>query len=326
MAMRSKSITQINFRKSKKAVFFTITAVLLLLALTVMLSLQAGYKPSDRSVAETRIETMNEFVRTVKSDLQRGLYISSFRAVMSMEEFVSNGAFLNSSSSGFRDAIMTGMISNQSMSLMQDSTFPDWAARINAKAAEIDVRANISVGGISIRQKDSWTLLAEANITINITDSLNTASWHLNESVKSEMTITGLEDPVFSIGTQGRVIRQVNATLYEGNYVSGTDTTNLKRHIDGFYYTNSTSGPSFLMRLEGNYNASPFGIESFVNVPELQQKGVPQFQRSMVDYIYFGNLSTGQLYKVNSTYESWFIIDEASLDKYQVKDISIGLG
>ncbi len=316
----------ISVFKSKKSMFFTITAVLLLLALTVVLSLQASYKPSDRAVAETRIETMNEFVRTVKSDLQRGLYISSFRAVMSMEEFVSEGAFLNSSSSGFRDAIMTGRISNQSMSLMQGSTLPDWAARINAKASEIDVRANISVDGISISQKDSWILLAEANITINITDSLNTAAWHLNESVKSAITIIGLEDPVFSIGTQGRVIRQVNATLYEGNYVSGADTTNLKRHIDGFYYTNSTSGPSFLMRLEGNYNASPYGIESFVNVPELQQKGVPQFQRSMVDYIYFGNLSTEKLYRVNSTYESWLILGNSSLQKYQVTGLAQELG
>ncbi|MBI3051495.1 hypothetical protein HYY74_03480 [Candidatus Woesearchaeota archaeon] len=311
----------------KKAAFFTITAAILLLALAVTISYQTKYRPTDRAVSDARISTLNEFTKTVKDDMERGLYISSFRAIMSMEEFITTkGTLLNDSKLSFREAVTIGTISNQSMSLMQQSTFPDWVARINSKATETGLIANFSVNSLEISHKNPWTLLIESNISANITDNIGTASFIFNETIKAEISITGLEDPTFSSHTQGKIIRTVNGTTYEGNYASGTDTTNLRKHIDGNYYANSTSAPSFLMRLEGNYNSSAYGIESFVSVPDLQQKGITQYKRSMIDYVYFGNLSTSGLYKINNTYEPWLIIDEAHLDKYQVRSIASQMG
>ncbi len=305
----------------KKAMFFTIAAVALLLALSLVISLQAKYKPKDMIVLETRISTMDDFVRNVNSDLQRGLYISSFRAVLSMEDFVlSNGSFLDSSENAFRELVLNGTLYNSQVSLMRDSTMVEWAERIQSKAADIGLFANISIDGISLSNSDSWTLLVESNVTINVTDSLDSASWRINRSVRSSISIIGLEDPVFSLNTQGRVVRLINSSPFEGNYVSGSNASGLLAHIDGKYYANST-GPSFLMRLEGNYSNSSFGIESFVNVPELMHAGISEQEKSMVDYVYFGNLSTGSIYSVNGTY-NWFILDDAHLEKYQATSLS----
>lgn len=302
----------------KKGLFFTVTAVVLLLALSVMIYFQTRYVSSDDTVTDARISSMNDFAENIEDDLQRGLYISSFRAVLSMESYVSEGGvFLNSSSSAFDEAFLNGTINSEQMPLMQDSTLNDWSSRIKSQALQLGIIANISVDGVGIVQYDSWTLLVTSNITINITDTLYTASWILNESPSSFISVVGFEDPVFSVNTQNKVVRVINSTQFEGIYTSGNDTANLVKHIDAHYYTNST-GPSFLMRLEGNLSNSSFGIESFVNVPELQINGVPQYQRSMVDYVYFGNLSTDGLYSVNGTYESWFILDKSHLAKYQV--------
>ena len=106
----------------------------------------------------------------------------------------------------------------------------------------------------------------------------------------------------------------------EGNYVTGTDTTNFKRHIDGLYYANSSAGPSFLMRLEGNLSNSSTGIESIVRLPDLQVQGIPVYERSSVDYIYFGN-ATPTIYIINNTYESWLRLDDGHLDKYQASSL-----
>ncbi|MBI4438971.1 hypothetical protein HY640_03510 [Candidatus Woesearchaeota archaeon] len=305
----------------KKGVFFTLAAVLLLLALAMLVSLQSKYRQPDRAVVETRISTMSDFVGSIEKDMERGLYISAFRAVLSMEEFVSQGSFLNDSGARFQEAVLTGSIHNRSMVLMQNSTLPDWAARVSGVASGIALIVNISFDSVSVRQSGSWALVAESNMTINVTDTLNTASWSVNSSASALVSIIGLEDPFFVINTQGRALRVINSSPFEGNYVVGNNTANLVSHIAGFYYTNST-GPDFLMRFEGNYSGSPFGIETFVNVPELQQKGVSQYERSMVDYVYFGNLSTAALYRVNNTYENWLLIDDAHLAKYQVQGVS----
>ncbi len=309
----------------RKGIFFTITAVLLLLALATVIAFQAKYKPTDRTVLESRTSSMNDFVRTVKSDLQRGLYISSFRAVLSMQEYVTgNGVYISDVQPEFRKAMTTGMIGNQSMNLMDDSTFTDWTSRIKSAAKEANILANISIDGLGIRHIDSWTLLVESNISINITDDLNTASWRFNQSVSSQIPVSGLEDPFFTIMSNGKITRQVNITPYEGNYAPSGNTANLKKHIDGFYYSNST-GPSYLMRLEGNFSNSSFGMESFVNVPELQANSISQYKNTMVDYVYIGNLTSQQLYKVNGTYENWLIIGSESRQKYQVTGLTTPL-
>ncbi|MBI3034154.1 hypothetical protein HYY72_03260 [Candidatus Woesearchaeota archaeon] len=309
----------------KKGIFFTVTAAMLLLALAIMLSMQATYQPTDRTVTETRITSMNDFAKSVQNDLQRGLYITGFRAIISMDAYASNGTFLNSSQASFREAVINGSINGQPMELMKDTTFANWTAGISTKSKELDIYTNITADSITIRQQDSWTLLIESNITINITDSLNTATWHINKTVTTTISIIGLEDPLFTLNTQGMVSRTINSTQYEGAYTSLNDTTSLKAHIDNHYYANST-GPSFLMRLEGNYASSAYGIESIVNIPELQQSGAPQYQRSMVDYKYFGNLTTTGLYKIANTYENWLILDNSSLDKYQARSLAQAIG
>ena len=306
----------------KKGFFFTITAIMLLIALALLISVQVNYEPKDHTILRTRTSTMNDFVKTVRSDLQRGLYITSFRSVLSMEQYISTyGVFLNSSDTQFKSAILSGKINNVSMGLVQNSTFPDWAQSIKLKARDIGLVANISIDGVSVGHQDRWNLVVSSNITVNITDEQNTAVWRVNQTVTSIIPIIGLEDPVFTVNSNGKIIRIINSTPYDGKYVQGTNTSNLTSHIDGYFYTNGT-GPSFLMRFEGNYSNSTFGIESFVNVPQLDSYDLPQYKRSMIDYVYFANTSTDAIYVVNSTYTSWLVIDNAHRSRYQVANYS----
>jgi len=122
------------------------------------------------------------------------------------------------------------------------------------------------------------------------------------------------------MSTYGRVISIINMTPYENHYVQGYNITNLTRQCEMRYYTNST-GPSYLMRLEGNFSDSPFGIESLVYVEDLIDQDVPlNTGSSVVDYLYLGNRSTGKVCTINNTpsgWTTWFRIDQAHLQKYQ---------
>ena len=75
------------------------------------------------------------------------------------------------------------------------------------------------------------------------------------------------------------------------------------------------------MRFEGNFGNSPFGIESIVRLPDLQEQELPVFERSAVDYLYFSNL-TPSISIINNTFEDWFRLDDAHLEKYQVEDLA----
>ena len=64
--------------------------------------------------------------------------------------------------------------------------------------------------------------------------------------------------------------------------------TELPTHLGNSYYIEHNDAPSYLMRFENNLVSSPYGIESLVNVQELQGAGFTPQTKSSVDFIYFG--------------------------------------
>ena len=110
------------------------------------------------------------------------------------------------------------------------------------------------------------------------------------------------------------------------------DTSILEEHLLESYYINHTDAPSFLMRFKGDFSASPFGIESMVNVEELFEQGLFKKNRSVIDYLYFGNSSTTGIGKdycdftdLDSDVEELFRLERVPDDHlvlYGVKDLS----
>ena len=182
------------------------------------------------------------------------------------------------------------------------------------------ILVNFSYENIIINQSSPLDIEYHADILYNVTDLSNTAVFRRTMQISTSIDIVEFKDPVYTVFTNGQIIRAINRTPYEGDYTSGASTTNLQAHINGLFYTNST-GPSYLMRLEGNLGNSSMGIESIVRLPDLQEQGLPVFERSSVDYIYFGNASP-TIYTINNTFEDWFRLDEAHLEKYQVEDLT----
>jgi len=212
--------------------------------------------------------------------------------------------------------VMNGTIGSVSLVLMQNSTFPEWVARLQSEALKTGIVVSFNVSSVTIYQDDPWHVKGKINLSINVTDTRNSSSWHQHREIISSMSILGLEDPLYAVKTYGRAPNSINMTPYDGNYVSGVDVTNLNRHANNSYYANSTSAPSFLMRFEGNLSASPYGIESMVNLQTLQDQGLAVKQKSVIDYVYWGSSNTTD-YRVTGT-PSWFYIDSGHVARYQV--------
>lgn len=306
----------------KKAVFFTFSALLLLAVIFTWLLFNTSDRVgSERDLVKFKTTNMNQFIEGFDQDIERGLYIAGFRALISAQSYVSTSKnFLNDSVASLSEAMVNGTIDGVIAHMMTGSTLIEWLNRINDAAVEVGIVVNASYASLEINQSSPWAVEFYANITYNVTDFTKTAVFRRSQIATAQVSLIGLRDPVYIVYTNGQIIRSINNTPYEGDYVSGVDTTNLKEHINQLSYTNST-GPSYLMRLEGDLGSSPAGIESIVRLPDLQSQGLPVYERSSIDYIYFDN-TTPTIYIINNTFEDWFRLDTNHLDKYQVAAIA----
>jgi len=284
-----------------------------------------GFKKDELSsktdIIATRIETMNNFIKDVEQDLEKGLFISGFRAFASMVQFVANnGSYIDDVDISFNELIINGSLNGQYPGLMIDSTFTDWVGKIESQADKIGILVNFTILDIEINQTGPWLIEIVSNVNLLLVDKKNTSSWNRTRIIRTSMNIETLEDPVYIVNSGGKITNTiVKSPIID--FVQGSNTDNLNIHLNNSYYIKSNTSPSFLMRLEGNLGNSTNGIESLVNLQEFQDQGLPIKDRSVVDYIYFGVSQTTNS-MVNGT-PAWFKLDVDHHDVYEVEDLLI---
>lgn len=317
---------------NKKSIFYTISAIALTIVIITTYSAYDTYRLSEKmDVVQTRIETVNFFIKDVERDIGKGMNIATFRTLLSFNQFIAtNGTFIGNINEGFKESFLNGTINKQSLGLMKDSTFTDWANKISAEANKVDIKFNFTINDVKINHTDPWTVSVGLNISLNIRDKRNTSYWIRDRYLTNTISIIGLEDPLYIVNSKGRVTNVVVKSNIT-QFVIGGKVDNLMKHMNNSWYVASNTSPSFLMRFEGNLGNSSYGIESLVNLGEFEAQGLTLKDRSIVDYIYFGTKSTTN-FRVNATPE-WFKIDGSlpapgpskgeHLDLYQVRNVTI---
>ena len=125
----------------KKGVFYTITALLLMAVFLFSFMSITKYKYSTRAfVIETRVNTINDFVLDVERDVERALYISSYRAILSMTERITlNQSYIDDVNVRFDELFFNGTYVGEESNFMTNNTFTLWEDRIKQKAEELDI-------------------------------------------------------------------------------------------------------------------------------------------------------------------------------------------
>jgi len=297
-------------------------AIVISLSLLISFSLYEGISLREKNeVVLARVQSVNDFVEDIERDLQKGITITSIRTLLGIQEYItSEGEYISDTSSIFLEGFLQGTIQGQSVGLLVNTTFFDWVEKIQQEAVRIHVNATLSVLNITLAQQDPWTVNVTVLVAMNISDETNTAYWTKEQKVSAPISIIGFEDPLYIVGAQGKVTNTIIPTNMSP-LVSGSSVTNLLVHANNSYYLSSNFSPSYLLRLQGSFNASAFGIESVVNIPELQANGIPIQDKSAVDSVYFSLQSTTN-YRINNT-PSWFKIDSERLSLYGVSNLTI---
>jgi hypothetical protein len=312
---------------NKRAIFFTLIAVLL--SAILILSIPILQKTNETKGIHERIKvtSMDQFISDLEADYERELRITGFRALLGAQEYVAlEDAPISDAQDALKSAFMNGTIGNRSLSILTASTFAEWLLRIRTEAAKVQLDLNMSPINISFYQESPWTVTVHATYAVTLFDSANTTSWDFNLSDSVPIPIEGMEDPLFTLYTSNLVSRQVNKTTHEGSYTTPNSAANLMDHTRKGMYRENPMAPSYMMRFENNLSASPYGIESLINLPEFELQGVPIFDRTIVDYLYFSNYSASR-HLINTTdcgggpcvdQVTWFYLDDNHTVDYMV--------
>lgn len=314
------SISTRLYRDRKGFTYLLVTSFMIVVILILFFS-GNRYKYQDQEESQqVRVRAMNDFVKNLNTDIHRASYISAFRSMLALEDYVTTtGQYLNDINSSFREVFFYGTINSTNSTIMQNSTFNDYLLKVRVLAQSIGISLNMNVTQIHMLQFDPWTIRVYVTINIAATDAKNTASWNINKEYFTEIPIENLRDPLYSKNTLNRVpntIRRLNTTIL----VDGTDTTNLQLHANGSYYLASTYAPNFIMRFEGDTDADSNGIESIVDIKALSDQEITVYEdRVKIDYIYFNDISTDKVCDVeNLSSDMYFVIPSNRVGLYQI--------
>jgi len=306
-------------KMNKKAMFFTILVISILLLFVVSYSFVSIVK--DRKPITRRVETMNNFVYSVETDLPRQLYISGFRTIFLIEkEILETGSYINNLNDTIEELFYNGTLNGAAQELMRGANFSGIEGFLEERAEKINADIQLENPVLTVTQDNPWSIRFSLTADLLVVDKTNMSLWNKTQVIVAYVPIENFEDPVYIVGTNNVVTNKINQTSYTV-FVEGSDVSNLSAHLANSSYAESSLAPSFLQRLEGNFDASDNGIESLVYLPSLSSQGIEIKEKSIVDYIYFSTQNPSPLYKTTGM-PSWFKLDESHLDIYQVKSIS----
>lgn len=272
---------------NKRGIFFTLLGIILVGLFIESFAFYVQYRQTRAMDAvEMRINSMNELLKSVNTDLQRALYISSFRAILSLTAHVtSTGNSLTSTESSFIRMLENGTVNGTYVEpLMVNQTIKNWTKKICALAQQIDVNLSIKIINLTVYQSSPWAVNVRTAVNLSLTDKKRTASWHKSSTITTAVDLETLEEPLYAILSNGVLHRSIAKSN-----VTSWNISSLKQHLVKNTYVANTNAPSFMLRLEGKFDASANGIETLIDTNEWLYRVGPVKHTSSVDYIYFSN-------------------------------------
>ncbi len=302
--------------RSRRGVFFTLSAVLLMMIIVTSFSIGRRALPLTRDIplVRTRAIQTNAYLRSLESSiLPTILADSGRRALLAMVNYtkVTGPISPDEVNSTFTELLMTGNISGSNYGYMAGATVPERMAQVADLAWNTSRITTLYVlnGNLSLVQDNltgPWYVRAEANVTLIVNAIL--MSWEKDALVSAKIPIEGLEDPYYAFQYPSRnrgqgkpylpVIRR--APVSGGNW----SFASFLAHVRNMTYVKNIEAPDFLTRLTNNSQPGSecCGIESPVNPSpdrlNYSDFASKHFNWSYIDHCLFGERCAENLHNI----------------------------
>ncbi|MFB6075845.1 MAG: hypothetical protein ABEK17_01755 [Candidatus Aenigmatarchaeota archaeon] len=212
--------------KNKKGILFSVMAIFLLSPLVLLTishtETMSGYGEKVGEIV--RLKAGFFFLQSIDEDLERGISIVGKRSITSAINYVvSEGETLEYPEGDLEELFKNGTLHGEEVALMNMTTIYNWKNEVKDLSSERGFLVNISFLGLDIGMKDSYNVLFSLNYSLKLTDKNGVFSFTKNYSKNIGVPITGLEDPLFSLNTGGKVSLPIEKSHYD-SYVSQLST------------------------------------------------------------------------------------------------------
>ena len=316
----------------KKGIAFILIAIVFVIIISIIVFTKTEFgMASSQEAIESRITTMDTFLDDFYTDVNRASLISGYRAFIAMEEFLTDpgnagiagvttieGFYIDPSIT-FIEVFMNGTIGGETSSLMNNASFRDYQYRVNLLTDIMGLDFNATVTDAIMNQSDPWSVNVHLRFNINLVDQRGLASWKLNKTVTTNIPLTDLKDPIYTVNTGLPVtVRPFPYDEFIDDTGDANDTSNFQVYFDDTYFISSNRSPSFVMRFSNDLRPSPYGIESLINMEDLFAKDsdLVKGNLSIVDFMYFSDdkyNATSCSFEGTPGIPSWVKLDNESV-------------
>ncbi|MBI2142492.1 hypothetical protein HYU15_03330 [Candidatus Woesearchaeota archaeon] len=295
-----------NLRKSKKGIFFTIIAVMLVAILAIAFAPEEYTTFKDRLPAvKTRVDVANEYVKILRNSyIEASAQTSGMDAMKALVLYVNKTGYLpdeKAVSSTFKEIMLNGSIngrlvetyldSSSAYSVMHGRTFFHKIGAVENASRETllietSFRKNLSDYDIVLYQSNEtgpWRI--GVNITLSYYVNASLASWDITQTEITTFPAEGILDPLQLVSGANNISRveRTNSTVW--------NIANVSKLIEDQKYKQDSSAPSFLMRLYGNLSIGSgsvcCGIESPINPNKIGVDINKCTRKSYIDWCFY---------------------------------------
>lgn len=304
-----------------KGIFYSIVTIMFVTPLVLFTFVYLDSVAENTGILTTKTagDKLASYSSSVEDDLPRAVNIIARRAVESSANYVdTNGLALSDSESSIIELMSNGTLNGNLTN--QGFTFSTWVSDLKQKGGSYGFSTDVGITDINVRPLDPYNIQVNVSIFVNMSDRSGTMNFYRVYTTARPVSVEDVIDPLYTLNTNGLLKRTI---LRPNMTVSGVQAVDIS--VASRFYMNSSAGPSFLERLEGKLtravkyeNYTWIGLETFVNLPELQANGLPvKGNQSSLEYLYFSSSAFGgQL--VNQSSYNWLRLGAGDAARYGV--------
>lgn len=303
----------------KKGYVYTIAVIFFTGLLLAIFYTQSNIGMTSNEQSPTA--TMDDFLSDFERDAQRAAFIAGFRSLIALEEHVaSQGEYLNNFSGRFEEAFLNASVNGIAYEVIENATFEDYLMRVNYEAQKTGLKFDAQVKEVVVYHLTPWTVAVDFRTRVLLNDSRDRTRFDYEKTFSSSFSILDLRDPIYSVETNNKapnIVRTIAYDEFVDDAGDKNDTTVLSNFLNESYYTDSHNAPSFLMRFSGNFSPDENGMQSLVNLNELDTQGIDiNTAYSVVDYEYFAGI--GATWCDIQNMPNYFKVTNENSDYYEI--------
>lgn len=307
---------------NRKGYIFTTLAIFFSV---IIVFIVAQSQPQETINPQTRyVTSMNDFLSQLEEDLSRVIGITGYRTLIGVEEHIAaTGNYTENFEVTFQEALLNGTINGTTYDIFDEATLTQFELRMNDISNRLGYLLAFRIRNVSARHVSPWDINVTVLLDVYAQSQDGRTTFNYTTNSSAVFHIEDLRDPIWTVGTLGRVPALVKQSNVSRPLISPTnDTRNLRIVLNETMYVENNQAPSMLMRFEGNFSPSPYGISALVDKKILDSQGIPvQNDKSVADFRYFANYTNTTLQIVNMS--SDFYLYEADLPYWDAEDKTI---